>query len=88
MGRIIFGLIMTIVGFLFVWKTAWLVNNFGRIPWFEAKLSSFGGSWTAYKFFGILLIVVGLLIATNLHKQAATAILTPIFGRGSSLPVE
>jgi hypothetical protein len=83
MGRIILGLIITAIGFLFVWKTPWLVNNFGRIPWFEAKLSSFGGSWTAYKLFGIIMIIVGLLIATNLYQQAATAILSPIFKRGT-----
>ncbi len=82
MGRVILGFIIVIVGFLFAWKTAWLVNNFGRIAWFEQHLHTMGGSWLAYKLFGILAIIIGLLIMTNLHQQAATAILTPLFGRG------
>lgn len=82
MGNIIIGLIMVLIGFLLVWKTAWLVNNFGRIAWFEQHLHTMGGSWLAYKLFGILFIIIGLLVMTNLHQQAASAILTPLFGRG------
>ncbi len=82
MGNIIIGLIMVFIGFLLVWKTAWLVNNFGRITWFEQHLYTMGGSWLAYKLFGILFIIIGLLVMTNLHQQAASAILMPLFGRG------
>lgn len=81
-GRIILGFIITTIGFLLVWKTAWLVNNFGRIQWFEMHMSTIGGSWFAYKVFGILAVIIGLLVMTNLYQQAATAILMPLFGRG------
>ncbi len=80
--RIIIGGIMVIIGFLLVWKTAWLVNNFGRIPWFEQHMGTIGGSWAAYKMFGIIAITTGLLVMTNLHQQVASSILTPLFGRG------
>jgi hypothetical protein len=81
-GRILLGVIITGIGFAMVWKTAWLINNFGRIPWFEAHFTTAGGSWLAYKLFGTLGVIIGLLLVTNLYNQALNAILTPLFGRG------
>ncbi len=80
-GRIILGLIIAAIGFMLVWKTVWMVNNFGRIPWFEQHLHTLGGSYMAYKTFGIIAIIIGLLTVAGLQDQAATAILSPLFGR-------
>ncbi len=82
LGRIILGLIMVGVGFVLVWKTAWFVNNVGRIGWFEQHLHTFGGSWLGYKLIGLTVIIIGLLTIADLHGQVADALLSPLFGRG------
>jgi hypothetical protein len=38
--NIIIGLIAAVIGFLMVWKTEWIVINFGRINWAEEHLGS------------------------------------------------
>lgn len=49
---------MVLVGVLFVWKSQWFINFFGRIAWAEAKL---GSTWTFYKLAGVLLILVAFM---------------------------
>jgi len=66
MGRIILGIILAFIGFLFVWKTEWLMINVGRIEWAEQHLGTEGGSRLAYKVIGTLIILAGLMYATNL----------------------
>ncbi len=57
--RIILGLIGVAVGFLIVWKSEWLLQNFGRVDWAEEKLS--GGSRLFYKLVGLAIIVIAFL---------------------------
>lgn len=56
--KYIAGLIMIAVGVLFVWKSQWFINFFGRIAWAEAKL---GSTWTFYKLAGVLLILIAFM---------------------------
>lgn len=61
--RIIGGLLIVGIGVLFVWKTEWFMQNIGRIQWAEEKL---GDSRLFYKLLGIVIIFIGLMLATNM----------------------
>jgi len=63
--RIIGGLLIAFIGFTFVWKTEKYLQNFGTITWAEIKFGP-GGSRTFYKLLGIIIILVGFMLATNL----------------------
>jgi len=64
--HILYGFIIIIVGAMVVIKSEWLLNNFGRIAFFESHLGSEGGSRLGYKLIGLLVIFIGLLVMTNL----------------------
>ena len=76
--RILVGLILVAVGFVFVWKTRKFIETFGSIPWADAKLGG-GGTNTMYKFIGIVLIFVGLIYATNMWDAFLNATLGAVF---------
>jgi len=61
--RIIGGLLLIVIGVLFVWKTEWFMRNIGRIAWAEEKL---GDSRLFYKLLGIIIIFIGLMAMTGL----------------------
>jgi hypothetical protein len=65
-GRIIGGLLLVGVGFLFVWKSEALLQNIGEIAWAEDKMRGMGGSRMFYKFVGLGFILIGFLIMTNM----------------------
>ncbi len=64
--RIVGGGILILVGCLFVLKTEWFLRNFGQVPWAEQHLGLEGGSRLFYKLIGLLVIIIGLMAATNL----------------------
>ncbi|PLX26720.1 hypothetical protein C0583_06860 [Candidatus Parcubacteria bacterium] len=66
MTRIFWGLIAIIAGYFIVRKTEWLMNNLGRMQFFESKLSTMGGSRVGYKLIGLGLLFIGILMITNL----------------------
>lgn len=68
MGRIIGGLLLCGLGFLVVWKTDWIVSNFGMSDWAESKLGSSGGTRIMYKFIGIFVMFFGMLVMTGLSS--------------------
>lgn len=71
-GRIIIGIIMLGVGFLFVWKTDIPMGLIGQL-----QLGRFfsGGSRFLYKLIGIIIIFIGVLAITNLHNEFIAATL-------------
>ncbi len=75
---IIFGLILIVVGTLIVMKTEWLMQNFGRVEWFEKNLGAEGGSRLGYKLMGIVAIFAGLLFMTGLMGGFMTWALSPL----------
>jgi len=77
--HIVLGLIMVAVGFLLVWKTEWLVENFGHINWAEEHLGADGGTRLFYKLLGILIILVGFGTLTGIFQDILTVTLTPLF---------
>ena len=62
----IIGIIILALGFLIVAKSEWLLNNFGRINFFEQHLGTSGGSRLGYKLLGIIILFVGFLVFTNM----------------------
>jgi len=63
--RILIGLALVAIGFVFVWKTRKFIETFGSISWADAKLGG-GGTNIMYKTIGLILILVGFLWATNM----------------------
>ena len=58
----IIGIIILALGFLIVTKSSWLLNNFGRISFFEQHLGTSGGSRLGYKLLGIIILFIGFLV--------------------------
>jgi hypothetical protein len=76
--KIIGGLILIALGTLIVIKTEFLLENFGRISWFEEKLGSQGGSRLGYKLIGLIFIFFGLLLITGLFNGFMETSLSPL----------
>ena len=66
------------VGILMVIKTEWLLENFGRIDFFEEKLGTSGGSRLGYKLIAIAAIFIGLMMATGLINGFLGWVLSPL----------
>jgi len=77
---ILIGLILAIIGFLLVWKTEWLIANFGRIDWADQHLGTEGGTRIFYKLGGIVIIFIGFAIMTGIMQPILLSVLTPLFG--------
>ena len=78
MGHVILGIIITAAGVFMVIKTEWLVNNFGRIAWFEEKLGSEGGTRLGYKLIGILVLIVGIIVMTGSGPEFMRWLVSPL----------
>lgn len=74
-------LLIIIFGFIITWKANWIVQNFGRNAWAEAKLGSEGGSRLMYGLIGILIMIFGALLMTGLMKNLVLG----IFGNTSAI---
>ncbi|HBV57987.1 MAG TPA: hypothetical protein DEB73_01860 [Candidatus Magasanikbacteria bacterium] len=53
-------------GFLIIWKSEWLYQNFGTVAWAEEHLGTEGGSRLFYKLFGLVLIFISFLGVSGL----------------------
>jgi hypothetical protein len=76
--NIIIGIVLVIIGFIFVWKTRKFIEFFGPIAWADAKLGG-GGTSLMYKFIGIILIFAGFMWATGLWNAFLNATLGGLF---------
>ena len=74
----ILGIVFIFVGVLLAWKSEWLLENFGRIGFFEEHLHGEGGSRLGYKLLGILLIFLGILAITGMIGDFMEWILWPV----------
>ena len=91
--RIVLGLIILVAGAGMVMKTEFLVNNFGRIPFFDKYLGSEGGTRLGYKIIGLLTAFIGILMVTNLYNDFMMWVLSPQINAGpkptpADLPIE
>ncbi len=65
--RILIGAVVCAIGFLLVRKTDWALDTVGSINFAEKMFS--GGSRSFYKLFGVIVILIGFLVITNLHES-------------------
>jgi hypothetical protein len=81
MGKIIGGILIVGIGFLLIWKTSWIVENFGHNSWAEDKLGSSGGTRLMYKFIGLIAMFFGMLMITGLSDKFLMGTIGAIFNR-------
>lgn len=75
--KYVLGIIIIVIGFLFVWKSDWLMYNLGRIEFAEKYLGSgFGGTRIFYKLLGIAIIILAFMYMSG----AIESILNGLFG--------
>ena len=72
--RIIFSILVIAAGVLVTLKSEWLFQNFGSIAFFDKYLRSSGGGRLGYKIMGMLAVLVGILVMTNIHQSVLLAI--------------
>lgn len=77
--RVIGGLFIIFIGCLFVIKTEWFLQNFGQIAWAEQNLGMDGGSRLFYKLLGIIIALVGIMMATGLLGPALIGTVGKLF---------
>jgi len=66
--HIFIGLIAAAIGAGIIFKTEWVLENFGTNSWAEDKLGTSGGSRLLYKSIGLIMIFVGFLLITGLFQ--------------------
>lgn len=76
--KFILGICFIAGGAFFNMKTEWMLNNFGRIDFFEEKLGVEGGSRLGYKLTGILVIFFGILLVTGLFDGFMAWMVSPL----------
>lgn len=59
--NIVWGLIIMAAGTMMIIKTEWLLQNFGRMAWFEDKFGTEGGSRLGYKLIGLIIVIIGII---------------------------
>jgi hypothetical protein len=77
--RYVLGLIGIAIGFLLIWKSEWIINNFGRIDWAEQHLGSEGGTRLMWKLIGLLVIILSMLFMFGMLQSILLAVLSPLF---------
>ena len=77
--RIIWGLLIATAGTLMVIYGEKIYEAFGTVPFAEKYLGTEGGSRLFYKLLGIVVIVLGFLIMTNLFGALFFGLLGGIF---------
>ncbi len=75
------GLILIAVGAGIIVKTEWVLENFGINTWAENKFGTSGGSRFFYKLLGIVVIVVGFMVITDLFQGFLFATIGKLFIR-------
>ncbi len=79
--QIIFGLIVALLGIGVVFKTEWILENFGTNTWAEDTLGTSGGSRLLYKLIGLIMIFFGFLLITGLFQSFLMGTIGKIFIR-------
>lgn len=73
-------MLLVAFGALLTIKNEWMLQNFGSIAWAEQHLGFEGGSRLFYKLLGVILCIVGFVIAFGLLGGSFAESLTPYFG--------
>lgn len=78
--QLLIGIAIAAVGAFFVLKTEIILDFFGGVDWAEQHL---GGSRFFYKLLGIVFIVLGLIVATDMWDALLNSTLGSIFPSGT-----
>jgi hypothetical protein len=76
--RVLLGIVMVVVGSFFVIRTRSIVDFFGSVDFAERYLGG-GGTNLFYKLLGIVICLLGFLVATNLWNAFLQATLGSLF---------
>ena len=71
--RVPLGLFVMIIGFLMVKYTTVLMSWFGEVPFAEKHFGQ-GGSYFFWKLIGVLVVFIGIFIATNVISDLLESI--------------
>ena len=82
MRQLLIFIIFTTVGTLILMNTEPIVNTTGRVGWAERHLGG-AGTFALYKIIGVIIIVIGMLVATGLFDLAFGGIIRFLFGGGA-----
>jgi hypothetical protein len=77
--QILIGVAIAAIGTFFVIKTPIILDFFGGVEWAERHL---GGSRLFYKLLGIVFILLGLIVATDMWNSLLNSTLGSIFPSG------
>ncbi|NCF74882.1 MAG: hypothetical protein GWO87_00115 [Xanthomonadaceae bacterium] len=77
LGKIIFGSIGALIGFLLIKYSNSIRQNFGAIYSAEKYFGSFGGTRLMWKLIGFLIIFLSFLLMTGLLGKFMETILSP-----------
>ncbi len=80
--RILIGIGIAVLGYFMVWKTRFFLNALGPVAWADRNLG-LGGSNFFYKLLGIVIIMIGFMVITNLFDMVAGSFVASIFGGGA-----
>ena len=80
--RFVWGIIIFLVGLLFIVKTDTIQRINGRVVWAERHLGTSGGTRLFYKLIGLLLIIISFMLVTNLAGNFLLLMVGPIFRLG------
>lgn len=76
--KIILGIALIALGSFLVIKTEWFLQNFGRLRWFEEKFGADGGSRLGYKMIGVIVLFIGIIMATGTSDDFFSWLLSPL----------
>lgn len=77
--RFFLGFVGIAVGFVLIWQSNWIVNNFGRIDWAEIHLGTEGGTRLFWKLIGLGVIFLAMLYMFGLVEGIIWWIFSPLF---------
>lgn len=82
--KYVLGILGMVAGFMLVWKSNWLLNNFGRVNFAEKYMGTMGGTRMFYKLLGVLIIFICFIWVSGTLDDILLKTLGPLFG-GSNL---
>lgn len=69
LARIVTFVLTFAVGILIIRHAEWIVRNFGYMSWAEKYMGN-GGTYSAWKLFGVLIMIWGFLYAVGTFEIA------------------
>lgn len=76
--RILLGIGIIVLGYMMAAKTQWFLDILGPVAWAEKHFVS-EGSRLFYKLLGILIIVLGIIVVTDLYDTIIGGFVTMVF---------